>query len=313
MRVAERIISVGGGKGGVGKSVIASNLAVAMAAEGHHVVLVDGDLGAPNLHTLFGVQRPGPTLQSFLAHEIEHLEEALVETGVRRLSLLRGSSAVFGSANPGHGQKLRLLRHLEALDTDIVIVDVGAGSGFNQLDLFDLGDLKVVVTTPQLTSVENAYAFIKGAVYRALTPLLKTHGFEMLLEQVPGVAETTRLSVLLAEAMACSPKLAAELREFLSGYRALLLGNLVSDPREAAVFPALAKMTKDFLSIAVPVLGFAPASRALHDSVNKRRPLLLDSRDDVAAVALRRAARNLLDEPLPKRRAQPEEPADLAA
>jgi flagellar biosynthesis protein FlhG len=313
MRVAERIISVGGGKGGVGKSVVAANLAVAMAAEGHRVVLVDADLGAPNQHTLFGLTRPGATLQSFLAHEIDRLDEALTDTGVRRLWLLRGASAVFGSANPGHGQKLRLLRNLEALDTEIIVIDVGAGAAFNQLDLFAAGDVKVVVTTPQLTAVENAYAFIKGAVYRALLPLLKTHGFELLLTQLPGVAQTTRLSALLAEAMACSPKLAAELHEFLSSYRARLLGNLVVDPHEAAVFPALSKMTQDFLSISAPVLGAVPTSLAMHESINRRRPLLLEAPDDDAARALRRIARGLLDEPLPKRRPPLADPVELAA
>ena len=301
MKLAERIISIGGGKGGVGKSVVASNLAVAMADEGRQVVLVDGDLGAPNLHTLFGLTRTGPTLNSFLEHELEHLEDARVDTGVRRLSLIRGSSALFGSANPSWAQKQRLLRNLEALDTDIIIIDVGAGSGFNQLDLFELGDVRLIVSTPQLTSIENAYGFIKGAVYRALLPLLKTHGFEVLLEPSPGLAETTRLSGLLACAMECSPKLRAELLDFFAGYRAMLFGNMVGEGREKVVFSALGKMMKDFLSISVSVLGWAPSSRAVHDSVNRRRPLLLEGRGDEAAQALRSAARALLEEPLGRR------------
>ncbi|MBX7098355.1 MAG: P-loop NTPase [Myxococcaceae bacterium] len=297
-RVAERIISIGGGKGGVGKSVVAANLAVAMAEEGREVVLVDADLGAANQHTLFGVEKPGPTLQSFIDHEIESLEQARVLTKVPRLTLVRGASAVVGAANISHTQKGRLLRHIEKLEAQVVVVDVGAGTAFNQLDLFDLADLKLVVLTPQLTSIQNAYAFVKGAVYRTVQAVLKQHGFEEVLASKAELAETARLEVLLQATFDCSPKVEAEVRMALQGFKARLFGNQVQDAAESTVFRAVARMLNDFLSISAPFLGFARATRALHDSVNRRRPYLLDARHDESALALRQTARVLLDEPV---------------
>lgn len=299
-RAAERIISVGGGKGGVGKSLVSTNLAIAMAQEGRRVVLVDADLGASNLHTLLGLERPGPTLQSFLEHEVESLEEARVETNVPGLSLVRGASAVVGSANISHGQKQRLLRHLRDLTADVVVVDVGAGTGFNQVDLFDVGDLKLAVMTPQLTSIQNAYAFVKGTVYRRLGRLMKTHGLEgALAEKHDGPGhEMASLRAVLRDVFAASPALEAEVRRELSRFRLRLFGNQVYDPREAGVFRAVGKMMTDFLSVAAPLLGFARASRLMHDSATQRRPYLLLAKHEESALALRAAARALLQEPL---------------
>ena len=295
-RVAERIISVGGGKGGVGKSVVATNLAVAMAEEGKEVVLVDADLGAANLHTLLGLDKPGPTLQSFLEHEVESLEMARVATRVPRLSLVRGAGAVPGAANINHGQKMRLLRNIASLEAQVIIVDVGAGSAYNQLDLFDMADQKLVVMTPQLTSLQNAYGFVKGAVYRVLTAILRPYGFEELLDNTKATAETARLGGLLKDAYACSPKMKAEVLEALVNFRLRLFGNQVIDPKEGVAFRAVGKMMADFLGISAPLLGFARATRGVHDSVNRRKPFLLDAKTEETAIAMREAAHVLLEE-----------------
>ena len=121
---AARILSVGGGKGGVGKSVIAANLAVDMARAGAKTILVDADLGAANLHTLFDLRRAGRTLNELFTHEIESLEEAMVDVGVPNLRLIPGSSATAGAANLKHAQKLKLVRQLQGLEADVVIIDV---------------------------------------------------------------------------------------------------------------------------------------------------------------------------------------------
>ncbi len=300
-RVAERIISVGGGKGGVGKSVVAANLALAMAEQGKDVVLVDADLGAANLHTLLGVEKKGPSLQSFLSHEIDSLEQARVSTRYPGLSLVRGAAALPGAANIPHAQKLRLLRHINALQAQVVVIDVGAGVAYNQLDLFDFAEQKLVVLTPQLTSLENAYGFVKSSVYRVLASVLRPHGFDTLLERATTTAETATLQGLLGEAYACSPKLKAEVQETLENFHVRLFGNQVHETREGNVFRAVAKMMHEFLAISTPVLGFARSTRAVHESVNRRTPFLAGARGDESAQALRDAAEVLLVEPCRRR------------
>ena len=269
-----RIVSVGGGKGGVGKSVVAANLAVELARRGQRVVLVDADLGQANQHTLFGIDRPGVTLQGFVDHQVESLEEARIPTGVSGLSLVPGCNGVVGAANPNHGQKGRLLRHIRRLDADVVVVDVGAGVSFNVLDLFDVAELRLVVVSPQLTAVQNAYGFVKGALWRSLRQAARTPEEHALLDA--GASELSRVGAVLEHVARASPELALRLRAQVQGFGCALVGNQLFEPREAGVVASVSQMLKDFLCVKAPVLGCLRASRTVHESVNKRRPFALE-------------------------------------
>jgi flagellar biosynthesis protein FlhG len=306
-RSAERVVAVGGGKGGVGKSVIAVNLAIAMAQRGRRVVLVDGDLGAANLHTLLGIERPGLTLEALFTRQVATLDEALHATRIDNLRLLPGTTSQVGAANITHAHKVKLLRQIRALDAEVVVLDVGAGVAFNTLDLFDVADLRVLVTTPQLTAIQNAYAFLKGALLRALRPCAHGPAQAALFEAAAGNG-VGRIEALLARAGAEDPRFRARLEQGLGGFRASLIGNLVHQRSERNVFHAVARMVKDFLGLEVPVLGVLWNERTLHDSVTLRTPLLATGADTDAARSLRQMALALLEEPISRQQPGAEEP-----
>lgn len=161
-----RVWAFGGGKGGVGKSVVAANVAVAMARQGRRVVLVDGDLGGANLDTMLGCERPQRTLSHFFDKTVPELRDIAVETGIEGLTLVAGDGECLGAANPVHAQKLKLIRHLRTLPCDLVVIDLGAGTSFNTLDLYLAADVGIVVTTGEPTSLQNCFAFIKTATLR---------------------------------------------------------------------------------------------------------------------------------------------------
>src|SRR2546430_5139719 len=87
-----KIIAIGSGKGGVGKSLLAANLGIYLAQLGKQVVLIDADLGGANLHTFVGVERPAVTLARFLDQRAQKLEECMVDTSVNGLRLVAGDS-----------------------------------------------------------------------------------------------------------------------------------------------------------------------------------------------------------------------------
>ena len=287
-------VSVGGGKGGVGKSVVASNLGIAMARLGFRTVLVDADLGAANQHTLFGMERPGRTLQAFIDKTLGSLEEAVVPTEVPRLCLLPGTSGVAGAANLGHARKLKLLRHLQALDADAIIIDCGAGASLNVLDFYDLADLRVVVTTPQLTALQNAYGFLKSAVYRSLRQCALTAQEQNAFDNATTRCETERVGSLLGKIEASAPSYAATLRSHLAFFGARLIGNQLEHAGQQRTFSAFTRMAKDFLDLDVPVMGALPASPRVHASVTRRRPLLLDDQTGPVAQTFNALAEQLL-------------------
>src|SRR5512140_2044460 len=92
----KRVIAVGGGKGGVGKSTIAANLGVVIAQAGKRVVVVDADIGAANLHTLLGIRFPEKTLRDFIENREDDLEKVLLDTACPGLRLLSSASDVLG-------------------------------------------------------------------------------------------------------------------------------------------------------------------------------------------------------------------------
>lgn len=125
---ARRVIAVGGGKGGIGKSLLSANLGIALARRGARVVLVDLDLGGANLHTCLGVGQPKVTLSDFIDRKVQNLEDVLVPTPFERLSLVSGAMDGLDAANPRHAQKSKLIRNLRLLDVDYVLLDLGAGT-----------------------------------------------------------------------------------------------------------------------------------------------------------------------------------------
>jgi flagellar biosynthesis protein FlhG len=285
------IITVGGGKGGVGKSIVALNLATLLAQDGHRVVIADMDLGAANQHLLLGLPNPVTGLQALLDKSVGEAKNCLTETQVPNLWLLAGTSGVLGAANITHAQKVLLLRKLRALEADIIVVDVGAGVGYNALDFFDLGSRKLIVTTPQVTALHDAYAFLKSAVLRLIRHSVEEAIDAALLEPATLSTSSEKVVQILARLRETRPALADKVFSEIERFGACMVGNQVFKDAHVGVFGAVAHTMHDFLGVEVPVLGWLRSSATIHESVNNRRPWVLDpiTKDTAAFRSLVRA------------------------
>jgi flagellar biosynthesis protein FlhG len=294
-RPGARVISIGGGKGGVGKSLVATNLAVAIAQTGREVVLCDLDLGAANLHLMLGAVQPKAGISALLSPEAT-LDDTLTETKVPRLRLLAGAGGTVASANITHTQKLRIIRKLRALKTDFVVVDVGAGVGYNALDFFELGQQRVIVATPQVTSMHDAYAFLKGAVLRTLRHHAGRSNEAWMLDPAMASKDGEKVKDLLLRIRDQDPAFGEKIAQILKHFGAFLIGNQVDNPNQVGVFQAVSRMVEDFLGISLPILGWIPAHPRLADSVNERMPFMAraEKADSREARAFRAVVEGLL-------------------
>ncbi|MBW2557535.1 MAG: P-loop NTPase [Deltaproteobacteria bacterium] len=166
-----QIWAVGGGKGGVGKSVISVLLAFWLTRMGKRTILIDLDLGGANIHTLMGIKSPPKTLNDFVTRRLDSLEEVCIETDVENLRLICGASDILTLSNPHVAHKIKIINHVSKLDADYVVLDLGAGTSFNVLDFFLAAEKKIVVMTPQPTAIQNAYSFVRNVVYRRISRL----------------------------------------------------------------------------------------------------------------------------------------------
>ncbi len=131
-----QIYPVGGGKGGIGKSLITANLGVLLARRGKKVLLVDLDLGAPNLHTFLGIDQPEKGLDWFLDKRIDRLEQAATATQNPGLFFVSSANCRVESSNLHSAQKDKIIRAISGLEFDYVFLDLGAGTAFTRWIFF---------------------------------------------------------------------------------------------------------------------------------------------------------------------------------
>ena len=163
-----KIIPVAGGKGGVGKSIFTANLSRALAAKGERCVAIDLDLGCSNLHSFLGFDNIHPGIGDFLGKKGVSLTELMVPVPGLNLSFVPGDGLRPFLANMLHAHKMRLLRDLTRIDTDYVLLDLGAGTAYNTLDFFRAWGLGLVVTTPEYPAIINMMNFVKNIVLRVI-------------------------------------------------------------------------------------------------------------------------------------------------
>lgn len=174
-----QIYPIGGGKGGVGKSFISANLGNLIASDGKSVVLIDLDLGASNLHTFLGMPAPERGLDRFFDKTVQQLEKTVVSTHNENLAFVSSCHCSMEIANLIYAQKVKLINAIKSLPYDFVFMDLGAGTNFNTLDFFLTADKGIIVCTPEPTSIENAFRFIRAAYLRRLRQLIKKHPFDI--------------------------------------------------------------------------------------------------------------------------------------
>ncbi|CAN2040155.1 Antiactivator FleN [Candidatus Magnetomoraceae bacterium gMMP-15] len=155
-----RTIAVTSGKGGVGKTNIVGNLAIAFRKLGKKVLIFDGDLGLANVDILFGV-RPVYNIKHVLNGE-KSLAETIIE-GPEKILIIPGGSGIQDLLNLTEGQKMNLLSEFEGLNkkTDIFLVDTGAGISTNTTCFNMAAEERIVISTPEPTSITDAYALMK--------------------------------------------------------------------------------------------------------------------------------------------------------
>lgn len=181
-------VLVTGGKGGVGKTTVAANLGVDLAREGRRVLLVDLDLGLANLDLTLGL-RPEHRVEDALAGDVP-LEDCVV-TGPGGVHLLPAASGSEELSNLGPERRSRLIELLRGLARryDVVVGDSAAGVGADVLAFAALADRVVLVTTPDLAALTDAYGLIKALDHHGVRHGVDIPTPEVLVNHASGVEE----------------------------------------------------------------------------------------------------------------------------
>lgn len=210
-----RVISVTSGKGGVGKTNMVGNLAIALTALGKRVVIVDADVGLANIDIIFNL-RPKYNISHVISGE-KTLNEVMVTTH-HGVNIIAGGSGFANMTQLTNGEKLNLLTEFETLESkaDIILLDTGAGISSNVLYFNSAADECIVIATREPTSITDAYALMK-----VMSQEYGTKYFKLLVNVVSSKKDAKTVYATLDGAIG----------RFLKNVVLEYLGNIPSDPK----------------------------------------------------------------------------------
>lgn len=276
-----QILPIASGKGGVGKSAISLNLSIALAQLGKKVILCDFDFGGANLHTMLGHKNNKPGLGHFINKLEDHLEPLIQETAVENLGFIAGDCLIPGTANMDFFSKKKILKELNQLDADYVILDLGAGSTYNTLDFFLVTYKSILVTTPEITSILNAYSFLKSSAFRFLAQQFsaKSEERKFIQDFTHTRLEGTELSFvnLMEELYKRFPESSAKAINKLDSFRPQVILNKGRESNDIAMGQRLKSLVKNKLNMNMEFIGFIPHDDEISLSIARRTPLILSN------------------------------------
>jgi len=298
-----RIIPIASGKGGVGKSLVAANMAVAFAQSGKSVVVADLDLGASNLHLVLGHHSPQMGIGTFLNNTKSNFNDVISETDIRGLRFIPGDNEIPGTANLSIPQRKSLVKKLLALkdDTDILILDLGAGTHQSILDFFLLSNQGIVVSAPAVTAVLNAYVFLKNAVFRLMfNSFAKGSPARAYLEKArKDGAGHAKMYVpkILPEIKKLDKVSYDKFNERIQTLRPRLIMNMVDEPKTAEVAMKIRRSCEEYLDLKIEHMGVIYRDVVQDTALASRLPILLYKPQSILSQEVYRIADKILDSP----------------
>jgi flagellar biosynthesis protein FlhG len=295
-----RIIPIASGKGGVGKSLVAANLGVAFAQAGQRVVLADLDLGASNLHLVLGHQAPQTGIGTFLNDTKSNFNDVIAGTEIRGLRFIPGDTEIPGTANLKVFQLKALVKRLLALktETDILILDLGAGTHQSILDFFLLSGQGIVVSAPAVTAVLNAYVFLKNTVFRLMfTVFGKGTKARSYLEQIRKEGSGPQklyIPNILPEIKKIEPELHEKFMTHIGRFHPRLIMNMVDEPKDADVAMKIRRSCAEYLDLKIEHLGIIYRDAVQDTALQSRLPIILYKPQSILSQAIYRIADKIL-------------------
>ncbi len=281
------IIPIASGKGGVGKSVLTANLAIALARQGHDTLAVDLDLGGSNLHSYLGLSNKHSGIGDFLKDRKKNLPELIVSTKIPKLRFLAGDGRTPFMANIPFQQRLLLLNELQKVKARFILLDLGAGSTFNTLNFFGLSHYGMIITTFESPAIMNMLTFLKNFMFRLIAAVCKQNSiiFKGLIEEfrrpVNGVPVT--VASLLAKISKEDKNLAQTIRQICLAYSPRLVFNMAENIADLDIGAKIARILRENMSLSVSFCGCVGFDNAVRSSIRQRMPIILSRPDSFPA------------------------------
>ena len=287
-----KIWAVGGGKGGVGKSLMTSSFGILLSRLGKKVLLVDADLGAANLHTFMGTEGSKLSISGFLKGEISSIEDVISKTPIPNLELISGAKDPLDAADINGNSITKLKEALRKTGYDYILLDIGPGTSSNMLDLFLLSDEGIVITTPEPTSIENTYRFLKCLFLRRMQKVIDTQNNGKLKELVQKILSNQwpqrarTFAHIFEQLTQLDFESGQMLKTLMMDTGVSIIVNQIKKPEDKEVGPSIGMACYHYFGFEIGYLGHIAYEDCVVDSIRARKPLAVSYSNSMAAKAM---------------------------
>lgn len=177
----QKIIGIQSGKGGVGKTFIATSLGLTLSKLHSSVLIVDLDFGGANVHTALGVQPQIKNIRDYLENNVP-LADLIMGTNFPKLSYIQGVWDSWSPINLNLFDEYKLISDLKQLQYDYIIIDFGAGSFDKLFNLYLECDERILISSPEPTCIEKNYRFIESYICQNLKTKSSPEAFSKMIQ-----------------------------------------------------------------------------------------------------------------------------------
>jgi len=291
---------IGGGKKGVGKTLVAASISMVLARMGKPAIAVDASTEGTNLQNYLGITQAGPSFADLLENRASE-REVLKNTAEPGLRLIAGASGMLGMANPQSGQRERIVRFLAGLDAEYVVVDLGAASSPHTLDFFNLCDEGILIVTPDPLSMHHAYDFVRRALYRNIQrKFASVHSVQAVLKEFVESPDASRPRTMMdfyEQLCSTDPSSADKVAALVDNYRPHILVNMASSEQDQRVAEIIQSASKKFLNVDLHSCGLILSDPGVGGTARQTVPL---EPDGALAKQVRQSVQSILNRTLPE-------------
>jgi flagellar biosynthesis protein FlhG len=192
---------------------------------------------------------------------------------------------------------MRMIRQMQELDVDYILLDLGAGTSFNCLDFFLAADRGILTVIPEPTSIENVYRFIKSAFYRRFKRAVRQPEMKALVASAMDQKNERGIRTphdLITGVEAIDPEIGGRLRKTMSDFSPKLVVNQVRSQDDAALGLSMRSSCSKYFGIQVEYLGFIEYDDSVWRALKRKRPPVVEFPDSCSARGTERVLTNLL-------------------
>lgn len=260
--------------------------------------MIDLDIGGANLHTCLGVKQAQLTLSDFLRGHETDLNRLLIQTQIQRLQLVTGMNDALDVTEINSEKIQVFLKALTHLSCDVVILDLGAGTHSNTLDVALEADRQIVVVTPEPTSIENCYRFIKSLFYRKIRLMEKDLNLQQIVDEA--MDQRNHLGIrspfdLVKHLTKVQPEKADMIQNELRKIFINIIVNQTRSTNDIDLGFSITSVCRKYFGLPTQYLGNLEFDNAVWQSVRKQRPVVTEFPQSVISGQFLRIAKALLD------------------